>query len=112
MSKNPSYKNTNNSSSKNINDVNDSDSQYLVFYNNTPHLIVSNKCDLDDYMSEHIQNMFNNVYYNNIINYTYFHQPKIIEKNCGYEIIETNTFNITSYDNVIASLTYQKVNSI
>jgi hypothetical protein len=116
MSKNPSYKNIHNSTYKNINDS-DSDMdfdncQYLISYNNTPHLIVNNENDLHEYMNEHIQNMFNNVYYNNIINSTYFHQPKIIEKNYGYEIIETNTFNITSYDNVIASLTYQKVNSI
>ena len=118
MSKNPSYKNTNNSSSKNTNKFsaknanNDIDCQYLISYNNTPHLIVRNDDDLEEYMVEHIQHMLNNIYYNNIMNYTYFHQPKIIETNCGYEIIENNPFSITNYDNIIATLSYQKLNSI
>ena len=112
MSKNPSYKNTNNSSYKEVNNEVNNDSQYLISYNNTPHMIVRDKEDLYEYMDEQINSIFNTINYNNMMHNTYFQQPKIIESVYGYEIIEHNPFNITNYDNVIASLTYQKVNSI
>jgi hypothetical protein len=111
MSKNPSYKNINNSTyTQRLFDSDDC--QYLISYNNTPHLIVSDQTDLYEYMNEQINSIFNTVHYNNMLHNTYFNQPKIIETNCGYEIIEHNPFSITNYDNIIASLTYQKVNSI
>ena len=108
MSKNPSYKNTNNSSYKNI----ENDSQFLISYNNTPHLIIGNEDDLHEYMDDQINSIFNTIHYNNMMFNSYCHQPKIIKNDFGYEIIEHNPFSITNYDNIIASLTYQKVNSI
>ncbi len=108
MSKNPSYKNTNNSSYKEI----ENDCQFLISYNNTPHLIISNEDDLHEYMDEQINSIFNTIHYNNMMFNSYCHQPKIIKNKFGYEIIEHNPFSITNYDNIIATLSYQKVNSI
>ena len=110
MSKNPSYKNINDSSTKPIDKFRDY--KYLISYNNIPHLIIGDKEDLDEYMEDYIENIYNNIYLNNFIQNTYYNQPKIIKTNSVYEIIEHNTFRITNYDNIVATLTYQKVNSI
>ena len=110
MSKNPSYKNINNSSTKPVNEL--SDYKYLISYNNNPHLIIGDKEDLEEYMEDYIQNIYNNIYLTDFFHNTYYNQPKIIKTKYGYEIIEYNPFSITNYDNTVAKLTYQKVNSI
>ena len=110
MSKNPSYKNINNSSTKSVNEL--SDFKYLISYNNNPHLIIGDEDDLNEYMEDYIQHIYNNIYLNDFLQNTYYNQPKIIKTKYGYEIIEHNPFSITNYDNIVARLTYQKVNSI
>lgn len=110
MSKNPSYKNIHNSSIKHINDFNDY--KYLISYNNKPHLIIGDEEDLDEYMEDYIQHVYNNIYLTDFLHNTYYNQPKIIKTKYGYEIIEHNPFSITNYDNTVATLSYQKVNSI
>tara|TARA_A100000164_G_C21733717_1_gene688857 strand:+ start:302 stop:640 length:339 start_codon:yes stop_codon:yes gene_type:complete len=112
MSKNPSYKNVHNTEMTNTNDFLDLDYQYLILYNNTPHLIVTDENDLNEYMEDHINHIYNNIFINDFISNTYYNQPKILKTKLGYEIIEHNPFSITNYNNTIVSLTYKKVKSI
>ena len=110
MSKNPSYKNINSSSTKHIDDFNDY--KYLILYNDKPHLIIEDKDDLHEYMEDYIQHIYNNIYLNDYLQNTYYNKPEIIKNQYGYEIIEHNPFSITNYDNIVSTLTYQQVNSI
>lgn len=113
MSKNVFYKNVNSGryvDIKNIQQI--EDYKYLISYNEIPHLIVNDLTTVQEYMSDHIQHLYNNIFYNNSKFETYFHKPQIIETDNGYQIVESNPYSVIRYDNIIASLTFKKVNSI